>query len=334
MAASLVAVLFLNSLAFGLTFETIFDSVINTLFIASCVSFFILAAAPRIERLPIATRVLIIALGIIPSTAAGVTVSFIFLRFIEFEAGRYFWPPSGRTLIFSLIISYIFGLGGYLYLSSRDKLTQAKALIKSKEEAEEKAHALATEARLASLESRIHPHFLFNTLNSIAALIRKDPKKAEIMVERLSRILRYSLDSETDHLVSLRDEIKLSEDYLEIQKARFADKLEYKFEIEETVNGARLPSFAIHTLVENTVKHVTSESTEKTFLTVKAFRNNSRLFVRVQDNGSGFSFADVKKGHGLDNLKQRMFALYGEKAEMKIEDESQNGSVTLMIPNE
>ena len=133
--------------------------------------------------------------------------------------------PGWQNFVFSLGIALTFGFGAYFFEFSQAKLRQ-------KELDEEKAKTLATEAQLASLESRIHPHFLFNTLNSIAALIREDPILAEKTVEKLSALLRYSLDSNAKGLVSLKQEFEITEKYLEIEKVRFDKRLAYKIDCE------------------------------------------------------------------------------------------------------
>ena len=113
-----------------------------------------------------------------------------------------------------------------IYETLSHRLQAATLELRTRELAEERHRKLASEARLSSLESRIHPHFLFNTLNSISALIREDPAQAERTVERLAALLRYSLDSNARRLVSLRQEMRVVQDYLEIQKTRFGDRLQ------------------------------------------------------------------------------------------------------------
>ena len=332
MAASAVAVVFLNSLAFGLSRETIFDSLVFTFFVASSVAGAIFLAEPRIEGYSTATRVAIISILIIPSTYLGVWLGTFFQEIANPFYDDVQSIPSPRTVIFSLVISYIFGLGGYLYLSSRDRLRAAEIEIRKKAEEEEKARHLANEARLASLESRIHPHFLFNTLNSIAALIKEDPASAEMMVEKLSRVLRQSLENGARHQTSLRDEVALARDYLDIQSVRFADRLGYEFDIDDSLLEIEMPLFSIHTLVENSLKHVAETDSKGTNLMVSAFRENGNAIVSVSDNGPGFSEKDLKEGHGLDNLRERMSVVFGGDSTIRIADSQDASSVSLVIP--
>lgn len=332
MAASAVAVVFLNSLAFGLSAGSVYDSLVFTAFVASSVTVFVAGTAPFIEKYRFSARVVVIIIGIVPATFAGEILASVFLQYINPFEKSYSLLPSVRTTLFSLVISYIFGFGGYLYLTSRTNLIAARAMIREKEAAEQSARELANEARIASLESRIRPHFLFNTLNSIAALIREDPASAELMVERLSNILRYSLETGQDHFNSLEQELEIARDYLEIQKSRFSDRLEYEFEIDESLRSLDVPTFAIQTLVENSIKHV-GEEADQTSIHVLAFSKNGNMILNVRDNGSGFSNADLKRGHGLDNLRERLKGIYGNRAAIEIEYRD-GASVSVIIPHD
>jgi LytS/YehU family sensor histidine kinase len=219
-------------------------------------------------------------------------------------------------------MGFTFGFAYYFYEISQAKLRQ-------RELAEEKAKTLAREAQLASLESRIHPHFLFNTLNSIAALIREDPILAEKMVEKLSALLRYSLDSNANSLVSLEQELEITEKYLEIEKVRFDERLQYKIELDEKFSNVKLPPLALQTLVENSIKHVASKTSGKTEITVSAKVNGVGLMIEVSDNGMGFDQNSIREGHGLDILQKRLTALFQNQANLEI---IENGTVRLKIP--
>src|SRR5205814_9509341 len=113
-------------------------------------------------------------------------------------------------------------------------------------------------AQLTSLESRVQPHFLFNTLNSISALIREDPRAAERMVERLAALLRDSLEMNRTRLVPLSRELRIVQDYLEIEKTRYGDRLRYSIDVAADLDDPEVPPFCLQPLVENRVKHVVS----------------------------------------------------------------------------
>ncbi|HYM12407.1 MAG TPA: histidine kinase, partial [Bryobacterales bacterium] len=155
----------------------------------------------------------------------------------------------------ALLVTLIVGLGVRLYESMRRRLEAATLELRTRELEKERALKHATAARLASLESRIHPHFLFNTLNSISTLIPEDPQRAERLVERLASLLRFSLDSGGGGLVPLRQELKIVTDYLEIEKARFGGRLSYSIEAPDELGSLEVPPLSLQTLVENSVKY-------------------------------------------------------------------------------
>jgi sensor histidine kinase YesM len=330
--ASAVAVVFLNALAFGLSSKTVYDSLVHTFFIASLVLVFVVLAAPPLEPRPLFQRISMISAVIFAATFTGLFLTSLFKRAVSPFDQQPAFLPATRTIVFSLVISYIFGLGGYLYLNSKNKLRLSNAMVKEKEAAEERTRILATEARLSSLESRIHPHFLFNTLNSIAALIREDPAIAEQMVEQLSNILRHSLDNGAEHLTELRKEIEITRDYLDIQKLRFVEKLDYNLNIDSTLNNFPVPAFSLPTLVENSIKHVAGKTASRTSIEVSALRHQGNVVLKVTDNGEGFTEDQITKGHGLDNLRERMHSIYGNEASLKVGISSGRAKVSLTIP--
>jgi sensor histidine kinase YesM len=329
--ASAFAVVFLNSIAYGLTPETFLDSITHTFIIASSVCIGIFYFAPKVYDYSSVKRVAIITLVIFVATMIGLFLTKLFLGSFNNYGIENYYTPSRRTVIFSLVISYTFGLSTYFYLHSQNKLRRTKELLRQKELDEAKAKSLAVSAQLASLESKIHPHFLFNTLNSIAALIKDDPDKAEKMVEKLSALLRYSLDFKPNKLVSLAEEIKITKDYLEIESARFADKLVYNFDIQSNLKDEKLPAFALQTLVENSIKHVAAKRSTLTQINISAFNSDRSLKIEVRDNGFGFSESDIKSGHGLDTLRKRLENIFGNDANLEIIENVEGGKVRVEI---
>ena len=190
-----------------------------------------------------------------------------------------------------------------------------------------KAQYETAQARLSSLESRLQPHFLFNTLNSIMALIPEDAEAAERMTERLAALLRYSLDTTERRTVSLEQEVKVATDYLEIEKTRFGERLKYVIDVPAELMGEEVPPFSLQTLVENSVKYGGSE------IRVSARQGNGRLELRVWDSGEGFpNQVDLPNGHGLHNLKERLDALWGRKAAVEFPREGPGTTVQISLP--
>jgi signal transduction histidine kinase len=183
------------------------------------------------------------------------------------------------------------------------------------------------QARLSSLESQLRPHFLFNTLNSIMALIPEDPAAAERMTERLATLLRYSLDATARSTVRLEQELKVATDYLEIEKTRFGDRLQYTIDVPEALMQAEVPPFSLQTLVENSVKYGGGQ------IRVSAQNGNGRLLLRVWDSGDGFpDKPNLSAGHGLRNLKERLDALWGSKAAVEFPLEETGTTVQITLP--
>ncbi len=215
-----------------------------------------------------------------------------------------FFKVMGWTLRFCLLITVTYGL-----LTSAMSTLEYK--LRQKEASEAEARKTAAEARFASLESRVHPHFLFNTLNSISALVREDPAMAEQMIDRLSALLRFSLDSELAGLVPLREELRIVQDYLEIERVRFGDRLRFVIETGAGTEGRGVPPLSVQTLVENSVKYAVGTKREGAEIHVRTWLEGDRLKVEVSDDGPGFDPALRKPGHGLDLLERRLTALFG-----------------------
>lgn len=329
---SAFVVFFLNSLNSGFSFETFFDSIFHTLFIGSSVCLGILLIIPKIQHFSLLRRLLLVSLTIFITTFIGIFLTRILMGIYFQKTIFAFYAPSSQTIIFSLVIASTFGFSAYFYFSSQMKLDETAEKLRQKALDEERAKSLAAEARLASLESRIHPHFLFNTLNSIAALIKENPDRAEKMVEKLSALLRYSLDFNSNKLVSLEEELKITRDYLEIESARFAEKLAFDFDIGQNPKNVKLPAFALQTLVENSIKHAAAKRSAKTEIKISAYNSGGSLKIEVSDNGFGFSAKDLKSGHGLDNLRERLDNIFADRANLEIIENETGGKVRLQIP--
>ena len=220
-----------------------------------------------------------------------------------------------QGLQISLAILVPVGLGFATFTTLRNRLIATEASLHAKEREHQRALALAAEAKLASLESRVRPHFLFNALNSAIALIPEDPHRAEDVLERLSGLLRFSLDTAAT-AVALGDELRVVIDYLEIERARFGDRLRYDIDVPNELCGVQVPAFAVQTLVENSVKYAVSAQRHGARIAVRGRREAGQLRLDVSDDGPGFSGEIWQPGHGLDALRARLGALYGPAARL------------------
>lgn len=242
-------------------------------------------------------------------------------------SGQFFGGLKIATLI-----TFAFGCSAIFFENLRHKLDAATRELQRREMERERALKLATEARLASLESRIHPHFLFNTLNSISALIPVDPERAERLVERMSRLLRFSLDAGQRGLSGLGDELSIVRDYLEIERTRFGERLRYRIDVPEELHDWRVPPLAVQTLVENSVKYAVSAQRAGAEIAVFARREHGALALEVADTGPGFALGSAPPGHGIDNLRGRLEALYDGTASMTCMQRDGHFTVSLRVP--
>jgi sensor histidine kinase YesM len=244
----------------------------------------------------------------------------------------FFWFAYRRDLPFSVVITLTIGLGITTFETLRYRLQSAKLELRTREVEQERANKLLAEARLSALESRIHPHFLFNTLNSIAALIPSDPVRAEDTVGKLASLLRFSLNAHERGLVRLSEEIKIVRDYLEIEKTRFGARIQYQIEVPETLMGVKVPPLALQSLVENSVKHVVAQRAEVTTIEIRASQDGNRVRLEATDDGPGFTLDAITPEHGLGNLIARLELLYGNAGQLEVLREGNKTAVRLTIP--
>lgn len=188
----------------------------------------------------------------------------------------------------------------------------------------------ATAARLAELQSRIRPHFLFNTLNSAIALVRAEPAKAEAVLEDLSELFRHALADPAES-VTLGQEIALAQRYLEIEQIRFGDRLQVQWSLDASAVGARLPPLLLQPLVENAVRHGVEPSASGAQLKISTLRRGSTVVVKVTNS----SPAGVgERGHGLAlaNVRERLFLLHDVQAQFRTVFKDGLFQVRLEIP--
>ena len=193
------------------------------------------------------------------------------------------------------------------------------------------------EARLNTLRMQIKPHFLFNTLHVISDHFEEDPRAARRMIARLSDILRYTFEKTEAREVALVEEIRFIQGYLEIQRARFEDRLQVDFEIAPEVHDALIPTLILQPLVENAVQHGVSRIEGLGVILIGAWREEETLHIRVVDNGPGKVNTNGHKrkssGVGLRNTRERLSTLYGVWHQFTIESPPEGGfEVHISLP--
>lgn len=194
--------------------------------------------------------------------------------------------------------------------------------------------AQLAQSQLQVLKMQLHPHFLFNTLNAISALIRESPDEADEMVSRLGDLLRMTLESAGLQEVSFKKELEFLKHYLDIEQTRFQDRLKVELAIEpETLDGL-VPSMILQPLVENSVRHGVAPRPEGGRIKIKAWRDNSLLRLEVEDDGPGLvGDTPLKERVGLSNTRARVRNLYGDEHGLKLRNAAGGGLVvSLSIP--
>jgi LytS/YehU family sensor histidine kinase len=270
--------------------------------------------------------------GVLFFTTGGCLLAQSLLAAAGFSASQHFWLDYFRTLRFAVPLALVFGLGAMTHAMLLARVQVMERELHEKQIAEERSRKLAAEARLRSLESWIHPHFLFNTLNSISALIAVDPARAEQTVARLATLLRASLDTSANSLIPLHQEITFVESYLDIERVRLGDKLRARVEVPAELRETKVPPMSVQSLVENAVKHGITPQTESGNLVVRARADAESVCIEVGDTGPGFALADICAGHGLDKLVQRLDALFGDRAKLNVFRRDGYSVVEMVLP--
>jgi two-component system, LytTR family, sensor histidine kinase AlgZ len=272
-----------------------------------------------------------VAASLVVSTLGCLIAGLIFVM-IDWSPLSAYWAQFTGSFKIATFLTVVTGSVISMFETMRARLEQTTLQLRTQELERERALKLATEAQLASLESRIHPHFLFNTLNSISSLIPEDPRRAERLLEQMSALLRFSLDASQSGLVPLSRELKIVTDYLEIEHARFGDRLRYQVDIGPDAGDAKVPPLSVQTLVENSVKFAVAPSRTGGVIRIAGARENGLLRVEISDDGPSFSLESAPAGHGLDNLKGRLANLFGEQAALTVERRGDRNNVLLAVP--
>ena len=186
-------------------------------------------------------------------------------------------------------------------------------------------------AELRSLKAQLHPHFLFNTLNTVNALVRTEPEAAERMIARLGVLLRHALDGAAAQEVPLEEELHIVRTYLEIEQVRFADRLRVEWRVDPATHGARVPHLLLQPLVENAIRHGIATQARPGTVTISAARAGEQLLLEVADDGPGWS--GTRQGIGLGNTRMRLEKLYGARQQLLLGTSPAGGAtVRISIP--
>jgi two-component system, LytTR family, sensor kinase len=188
-------------------------------------------------------------------------------------------------------------------------------------------------AQLSALRQQIEPHFLFNTLNTIAGLVREGRSDGAVdMIAGLSDLLRRTLQNSNKQQMLLGEELEVVEKYLEIEKARFAERLQVQVDVPRELLRARVPSLILQPIVENAVKHGIAKRVQGGAIGIRAGRANGTLTLSVFNEGPGFPANWERTGIGLENVRERLASLYGGDAELRVVSEGRGPCVEISLP--
>lgn len=207
-----------------------------------------------------------------------------------------------------MILATIRALISYFYFKERQLVIDNELKLSALRE-------LKTKAELKSLQAQINPHFLYNSLNSIASLAPIDAIKTQKMAHSLSDLFKYSINRKNENVGTIKDEIKMVKNYLEIEKIRFGDRLQFTIMVDTSIENHKIPLFLIQPLVENAVKHGISKNVKEGQIDINIEKKNTKLYISVSDNGPNFP-EGLLSGHGLQTVYDLLHLNYKDNTSL------------------
>ncbi len=242
------------------------------------------------------------------------------VRFLQFE----FIDAITHIVNFSFVFFFWFLIYFSFHFLSNYKQSEIQNL---------KWQATIKEVELNKLKSQLNPHFMFNSMNSIRALIDENPLKAKDAITQLSNILRSTLMMEKNKVIPFADEMKIVQDYIQLEKTRFEERLSYQFNIAPGTERFMIPPLLLQTLVENAIKHGISTLTAGGEISIETNTGKDELVICIYNSGVFNENKNTETGFGLKNTRERLSYVYGDKASIEIYNEKNNLVLTrLLIP--
>jgi LytS/YehU family sensor histidine kinase len=261
------------------------------------------------------------------------TEAFLLLSPEDEESSKMSYGQLFRLELVAYLVTYLWIYGGILGVG---QAVEYYRRFRERELRASRLEARLAQARLEVLKMQLHPHFLFNTLNTISALIHQDVELADRMVARLGDLLRATLENAGAQEVPLRKELEFIRPYLEIEQARLGDRLSVTTEVDADALDASVPYLLLQPLVENAVRHGIAPFTSHGRVEIRARRDNGELRVEICDNGPGLSSdqqREFRSGVGVANVKARLEHLYGTAQHFEMANQPNGGlAVTVRVP--
>lgn len=263
------------------------------------------ALYPALRGLAPPLRYLLLAVGLLAGSAAGTAV--VAWRYPYFVVS----DPTQSLAVFALnaVLALIVGGLAHAYEGMRWRLAESLREVEEVRLVEAQLQEQAAKAELSALQARINPHFFFNTLNTISALLAEDPDKADDVLQTLAGLFRYTFKAAHGGTVPLTEELEFIEGYLAVEKARFGDRLRVAWEIDPKARRARVPGLILQPLVENAVGHGLAPAPRGGTVRIVARLEEAALVVDVEDDGVGLPAERsdlIREDHGLGNVRRRL----------------------------
>jgi two-component system, LytTR family, sensor kinase len=252
----------------------------------------------------------------------------VVVAFHRVRVGPDFWRVVFQHWMFQLlstVMTYAASVGIGLAAQSRDRERERR-------QRELRLEVLAREAELTAIKAQLQPHFLFNALNSIMALVEQDPPEARRMLIRLASLLHSVFDRMDEPAVPLERELETIRDYLEIERIRFGDRISFHIDADGAARQLPVPPFLLQPIVENAVKHGIEPHAHPGTVTVTGQRDGDRLRLSVADTGGGINGSTSGHGRGLELTRRRLSTAYGDDATLSTERRQDLFTVTLDLP--
>ena len=244
------------------------------------------------------------------------------------EAGKIYW--STKVYPYRVLL----GLWFYAVAAGISYAVQTRSRLHEKEVIAARAEALVSEARLDALRARLNPHFLFNALHTLSALVKFRPAVAEGAIERLGDMLRYTLKEDKRGLVEFAEEYEFTREYLDFEQLRYEKRLRVEMQAESKAYNFDLPPFSMQTLAENAVHHAIATRPEGGAITIScSCKDDGYLQITVNDDGPG-NAPEPAQSHqfGLRSLRERLAAAFGPASELRINNTTHGCEAVLLIP--
>lgn len=271
---------------------------------------------PRLREVGPVLRALLVGLALFSGAIAGTALVFYLFPLFVLRDLRQALTVGAINAVLALAVGSVV----HVYETLRWRLAESLREVEEVRLREARLREQAALAELAALQARINPHFFFNTLNTIASLVDEDPRRAGDIVETLAELFRYTFRAAESRPVRLEEELEFVRRYLTIEQARFGERLRVVRDVAPATLGIQVPGLLLQPLVENAVGHGVAPLRRGGTVRIAARLDGEDLVVEVSDDGRGLpAGADpVRAGHGLDNVRQRLATLYGERGRLSL----------------